>query len=299
MSGISVGKLLFTIPVSNVLGEGVQWHIESQSIWWTDIQTATLFNFSIADKKLTTFAMPDRVGCFSFTNTEHELIVAFAKGIARYNLQTQKMTWIAQPERDNRGNRFNDGRVDRQGRFWAGTMVERETNQEQVGALYVVNGQHDIRKAISNIHISNSLCWSPDGLTMYHADSPSHAIYQYNFDPVSGEISNKKLFSNTKAGSVPDGATVDAKAGVWIAHWGGGEIVRYTPKGKTNLVHKLAVSQPTCISIGGPKMDWLIVTSAKHNLSCEQLNKEPLAGDVFIYQLHGVTGLPESLYQGN
>ncbi|WP_206484422.1 SMP-30/gluconolactonase/LRE family protein [Thalassotalea sp. G2M2-11] len=293
MSTISVGDLLFRIPVSNVLGEGVQWHIESQSIWWTDIQTATLFNFSIADKKLKTFAMPDRVGCFGFSNSEHELIVAFAKGIARYNLQTQEMTWISQPERDIRGNRFNDGRVDRQGRFWAGTMVEEKYTSEQSGALYMLNSAQNIQPMIEEINISNSLCWSPDGLTMYHCDSPLRTIYQYNFDPQTSKISHKKVFAKTPDNSFPDGATVDHLGGVWSAHWGGGKIVRYTAQGDKSLELALPVSQPTCVAIGGKHLDWLIITTAKESLSDATITKEPYAGDVFVYQLHGVKGIAE------
>lgn len=295
MSSIKVGKLLLTLPVNNQLGEGVQWHIESQSIWWTDIENSLLFQYCVNSKKTVKFQMPYRVGSFAFIEHDPRLIIAFDRGIALYDLSSQSLQWLAQPEKHLASNRFNDGRVDRQGRFWAGTMVEDETKQEQLGSLYVCEDQKITRK-LSDLKISNSLCWSPDSSIMYHADSPSRKIFQYSFDLITGEISNRKLFAKTKLGSVPDGAAIDAKGGVWVAQWGGGSVIRYTPQGEVSLIHKLPISQPTCISIGGPNMDWLIVTSAKQSLSDEKLNSEPLAGYLFIYQLFGINGIAEPAY---
>lgn len=299
MSSINVGQLLFTLPVKNQLGEGVQWHHESQSIWWTDIEKSTLYKYCTMTEQLISYPMPDRVGCFAFIVNDPRLIIAFAKGIALYDLSTNQLEWLAQPEQHLASNRFNDGKVDRQGRFWAGTMVEDESAVNQQGALYVYDHCYGLRKTLSNIQISNSLCWSPDGLRMYHADSPTRAIYQYDFEPESARLSNKKLFTKTTSDRVPDGATVDAAGGVWIAQWRGSDITRYTAQGEVSVVHTLPVSQPTCIAIGGPTMDWLIITSARHNLTQSQLSTEPLAGSVFVYQLNGVKGFNDSYYQLN
>lgn len=296
MSSIKVGKLLLTLPVNNQLGEGVQWHIESQSIWWTDIENSLLFQYCVNSKKTIKFQMPYRVGSFAFIENSPRLIIAFDRGIALYDLSSQSLQWLAQPEKHLASNRFNDGGVDRQGRFWAGTMVEDETRQEKLGSLYVCEGQK-ITKKLSELKISNSLCWSPNSLVMYHADSPSRNIYHYSFDPITGTISNRKLFARTKLGSLPDGATVDAIGGVWVAQWGGGSVIRYTPQGEVSLIHQLPVSQPTCIAIGGPNMDWLIVTSSKQSLCDEKIKSEPLAGYLFIYQLHGIKGITEPAYK--
>lgn len=293
---INVGEMLFSIPAGNQLGEAIQWHIESQSIWWTDINDAILLRYCVQNKQLTRFPMPDRVASFAFTEKENLLIVAFAKGIALYDWCLQIVEWLAQPEKHIRHNRFNDGRADRQGRFWAGTMVEEYSSQDQAGALYVIDNNKDINKVLGKISISNSLCWSPDSSVMYHADSPTRTIYQYHFEQETGCVSNKTLFAQTKPGCVPDGATVDAEGGVWVAQWGGGSVIRYTPQGEVNLIHKLPVSQPTCIAIGGPSMNWLMISTAKHDLSVEQLDEQPLAGDILVYSLHGVKGLAESQY---
>ncbi len=291
-----VGDLITTLNVSNQLGEGVQWNDKSQTIWWTDIESNLIYCYSVVSNKFVEFHMPDRVGCFSFTDNDEQLIVGFAKGIALFNIKNGQLDWLAKPEDNIKGNRFNDGRTDRQGRFWSGTMVEYQVDTHQQASLYFINDKQECQKVFEQIQISNSLCWSPDSLTMYHADSPSREIYQYSFDPISARVSNKKLFATSEKGSFPDGSCVDSQGYLWNAQWGGGRVVRYHPNGEINLVLHLPISQPTCVTIGGSALDWLIITSAKQDLDPEQLKKEPLAGSLFIYQLYGVKGLPESRY---
>uniref|UniRef100_UPI0040476917 SMP-30/gluconolactonase/LRE family protein n=1 Tax=Shewanella baltica TaxID=62322 RepID=UPI0040476917 len=292
---VGVGKLLMTIPVGNILGEGVLWDDKTQSIWWTDIEAAEIFNYSITTQSLRTIAMPYRVGSFGLTQNAEQLIVAFDRGIALYHLKTREVQWLATPESHLTNNRFNDGRVDRQGRFWAGTMVENGPYPSSDAALYCVAHQGQCLKVCENISISNGLCWSRDGLTMYHADSPTHEIFQYDFDPNTASVSNKRSFVTTEQMIFPDGSEVDAAGYIWNAQWGGGQVVRYRPNGQVDLTLTLPVTNPTSIAIGGPNMDWLIITSAKHSLSAEQLSNESQAGDVFIYQLVGIYGLQSHL----
>lgn len=291
MAQISVGKLLMTIPVANTLGEGVIWDDKTQSIWWTDIESALIYNYQIESQTLCKIPMPYRVGSFSLTDNPDQLIVAFDRGIALFHLHTSEVQWLATPELNIIGNRFNDGRVDRQGRFWAGTMIEAPHSVGQKAALYCIDNQRQCVKVLDELCISNGLCWSPDGLTMYHADSPKHEIYQYDFDPIAGTVSNKRSFINTNHHIFPDGSEVDAAGFIWNAQWGGGQVVRYHPEGYIDLILPLPVTNPTSIAFGGPKLDWLIITSAKHSLSDEQLIKEPHAGDVFIYQLQSISGV--------
>lgn len=292
---VGVGKLLMTIPVGNILGEGVLWDDKTQSIWWTDIEAAEIFNYSITTQSLRTITMPYRVGSFGLTQNAEQLIVAFDRGIALYHLKTREVQWLATPESHLTNNRFNDGRVDRQGRFWAGTMVENGPYPSSDAALYCVAHQGQCLKVCENISISNGLCWSPDGLTMYHADSPTHEIFQYDFEPNTASVSNKRSFVTTEKMIFPDGSEVDAAGYIWNAQWGGGQVVRYRPNGQVDLTLTLPVTNPTSIAIGGPNMDWLIITSAKHSLSAEQLSNESQAGDVFIYQLVGIYGLQSHL----
>ncbi|MGI2165626.1 SMP-30/gluconolactonase/LRE family protein [Shewanella oncorhynchi] len=270
------------------------WDDKTQAIWWTDIEAAEIFNYSITTQSLRTITMPYRVGSFGLTQNAEQLIVAFDRGIALYHLKTREVHWLATPESHLTNNRFNDGRVDRQGRFWAGTMVKNGPYPSSDAALYCVAPQGQCLKVCENISISNGLCWSPDRLTMYHADSPTHEIFQYDFDPNTASVSNKCSFVTTEQMIFPDGSEVDAAGYIWNAQWGGGQVVRYRPNGQVDLTLTLPVTNPTSIAIGGPKMDWLI-TSAKHSLSAEQLSNESQAGDVFIYQLVGINGLQSPL----
>jgi L-arabinonolactonase len=259
-------ELIDTIEIGNMLGEGVQWHVTSQTLWWTDIQKACLYRYKLKTKGIKQYIMPERVGCFSFIR----------------------------PELSIKGNRLNDGRTDRQGRFWAGSMVEHRNNDKQSAALYCLDNAKHCRKTLNDIEISNGLCWSPDGLTMYHADSPKRTIYRYDFEPSTGVPSNKRVFAQTSKNSFPDGACIDSQGCLWSAHWGGRKVVRYSPEGIHNFEIHIPTKQPSCLAFTGKNLDLLVVTSAKQDLTAKQLLEEPQAGHVFIYQLTGVSGLEEA-----
>lgn len=293
MSKVTIGSLLKVIDVTNTLGEGVQWHALSRCIWWTDIQESCLYCYCTKTNNLIKHDMPERVGCFAFIQDDPRILIAFASGIAFYNLAKNSIEWLDKPEQHLPNNRFNDGRVDRQGRFWPGSMVEKGSEQ-QSASLYMLDQKLKCTAKISAIEISNGLCWSPDGTKLYHADSPTGQIYQYDFNIDSADVSNKSLFATTAENSFPDGSAVDSQGYLWNAQWGGGRVVRYTANGEVDTELNLPVSQPSCVAIGGPKLDWLIITSARQDLSSKQLSTEPLAGNVFIYQLNGVQGIEEN-----
>lgn len=293
MSAVKVKKLVTTIQVGNELGEGVQWDDQNQLIWWTDILEANLYSYSIDSQEIKKHPMPERVGCFAFKEGSQKLVVAFASGFALYDIATSQVEWLARPELHLSGNRFNDGCVDRQGRFWAGTMAEDEDMNLQAGSLYRLNADSSCTAVIDKVNVSNGLCWSPDGTTMYFADSPNREIYQYDFDGDSGAISNKRVFAST-VDMFPDGSTVDADGGVWNAQWGGSRVVRYTTEGNVDVIVDTPVTQPTCSCFAGPNLDLLVVTSAKVGLSEEELSHQAEAGNVFIYQVEGVSGVLES-----
>ncbi|WP_068544297.1 SMP-30/gluconolactonase/LRE family protein [Thalassotalea crassostreae] len=296
MANVTVGKLLNVIDVTNTLGEGVQWHALSQCIWWTDIQESCLYSYSTKSSQLNKHTMPERVGCFAFIENDPRIIVAFASGIAFYDFSSKSLEWIDKPEEHIKGNRFNDGRVDRQGRFWYGSLVENKESSEQSAFLYMLNSRGKSIAKETNIEIANGLCWSPDGKTLYHADSPQQKIHQYDFNTATTELSNKKLFAKTAPGSFPDGSTIDSDGYLWNAQWGGSRVVRYNPQGEIDLCIDVPVSQPSCVAFGGPNLDWLMITSARQDLSENELSQQPLAGNLFIYQVNGTTGLEENKF---
>lgn len=287
--------LIDRVRVENVLGEGVLFHQQQQAVWWSDIKSNRLYRYSLASRRVEYWSMPEAVCSFGFVQDQEQLVLALASGFALYDLHQRTLTRLASPEAELPGNRFNDGRVDRQGRFWAGTMVQapQEAPSSPLGALYRLECNGRCTRTLTGIEISNGLCWSPDSSKLYHADSPRRRISVYDFDPNTGDLSGGKVFAQTPPGIFPDGSTVDAQGYLWNAQWGGSRVVRYRPSGEVDQVVNLPVSQPTCVAIGGPSMDWLFVTTAREGLSGEQLAKEPDAGNLLIYDI-GVRGLPES-----
>ena len=132
-------QLVDTIAVGNILGERVQWNDEDGCAWWTDISARRLHRLRWADRKHDWFEMPERVGSFAFIDDDTRLIVAFASGVARFALASGTIEWLARPESNASGRRFNDGRADRQGRFWTGTMIEDATRAMASSASLMVS----------------------------------------------------------------------------------------------------------------------------------------------------------------
>lgn len=289
-------KLLHSIPLKNKLGEGIIWHGASQSVWWTDIHGRFLYQLFWPSLQLNTYPLPERISCFALLNahdsmrSDYSMLVAFESGFALYQPATQDIFWLVKPERHLSGNRMNDGRIDRQGRFWAGTMKEHDHGQH--GTLYRLD-QQGCHAVLTGLQIPNSLCWNKDSSIMYHADSPTGQIYCYQFDAVQGSVCQPEFFAKVLPRAEPDGAVIDAEDHLLCALWGGKAIARYSPSGQQTALHPLPVSQPTCLAFGGPDLDLLFVTTARQGLTEQQLEAEPDAGSLLIYQ-SPYQGLPES-----
>lgn len=296
--------LLNIIKVNNILGECILWDDSSQSVWWTDIHSAVLYRYSFNENTIEKFALPERLCSFGFTENDERLICAFASGFAFYTPRSATLEWLYRPEEKFSNTRFNDGRVDRQGRFWSGTMVEGEQATDESGknvkgSLYWIaskEGGKEHGKVLSDIQIPNSLCWSSDSQTAYFADSPSKQICAYDFDTESATFSNKRIFVTSEGPADPDGSVIDAEGYLWNAQWGGSQVVRYSPQGEINAVLELPVTQPTCVCFGGPNLDILFVSTARENLSKEQLEEQPEAGNVFVYKSY-INGMTESRFK--
>jgi L-arabinonolactonase len=292
---MSAITLVSSIPCANILGEGVQWNPKDQSIYWLDIIAAKLFRYQLASQDLQQWYLPERPGCFAFAKHEPRLLMALASGFAWFDLNSGECEWIAKPEAHIVGNRANDGRCDRQGRFWMGSIVDERQSSAQVAGLYCLDHNLQVTQHLSDLSISNALCWSPDGDKLYHADSPARTIHQYNFDCLSGQLSNRQVFAQTPEGIDPDGACVDAQGNLWNAQWGGSHVMCYASDGRQ--LHRLPTpaSQTTCCAFGGENLDLLLVTSARVGLSDAQLSEQPQAGNLFIYQTQ-TQGLPENWF---
>jgi L-arabinonolactonase len=281
------------LKVENILGEGILWDSRRGTLWWTDIQGRRLHRYDWSRRSLELLDTPERIGSFGLVAGSNRLIAAFAGGIAFYDAQQRSIDWLTGIEMLGPGVRFNDGRVDRRGRFWAGTMVEGGQRTAD-GCLYSITAG-EARCHVRDVRVANGLCMSPDGTRLYFADSPTRTILEYRLSEPDGMLSAPRFFAQTPQGAFPDGATVDADGCVWSAHWGGGCVVRYTPAGRIDRTVTVPTCQPSCVCFAGPDLDVLCVTSARENLDAATLGAEPHAGDVFLYRTD-VQGLPESAY---
>jgi len=281
--------------VANILGEGILWDSRREALWWTDIQGRRLHRYDWTHGPMRILDTPERVCSFGLVAGSEKLVAAFASGIALYDTHQQSVAWLARPEPIEPGIRFNDGRVDRSGRFWSGTMVEGDRLATS-GCLYSIGGRGAVRCHVRDVRISNGLCFSPDGTRLYFADSPTRTINVYELIEPDGVLGPPKPFARTPEGAFPDGAAVDVDGCVWSAHWGAGRIVRYTPDGRIDRTLLVPTRQPSCVCFGGPSLDLLCVTSAREGLDASTLHAEPHAGDVFLYRA-GVQGLPEPEYR--
>ncbi len=290
--------LILEIESENILGEGIQWHAPTNSVWWTDIVGAKLCVLDWETKKLCKIDMPEPVGSFAFTTNPEILLVAFATGFAFYNLTTTDITSLNQPIFLSGEGRFNDGRVDRHGRFFAGTMMADPFGPDTpTGRLFSYGLDGMVKEHIQGLRITNGLCWSPDGKILYHTDTPTRIIDQYDYDSQTGALSNKRDFAKTPKGGGPDGAAIDADGNMWCAHWGTGQVLVFNPMGQMIGALQTPVTQVSCVAFGGPKLDMLLVTSARQGMSQSQLAAEPSAGNMFVYQTIQ-KGLLENIYLG-
>jgi len=273
------------IAVGNRLGECVLW--DGDALWWTDIDGCMLFRLDGASGALKRIDVPARLASFGFIAGRSDFVAAFDDGFALFDPVTASRTPPLVPPGLNAGMRMNDGRVDRRGRFWAGSMVT-DPHGPAEARLYSVQGG-TVRTHLDGLTVSNGICWSPDGDIFYFADSRRHIIWRYDFDAAAGVLGARREFARTGDDAEPDGACVDAEGCVWSAHWGASRVVRYTPGGRIDRVLEVPVRQPSCVTFGGPGLDRLFVTSARLGLA----QPAPGAGDVLVYNVKA-RGLPES-----
>ena len=274
---------------TDILGESPLWNEVEQALYWVDIRRPALRRFDYVSGRIVTWTLPDLVGSIAFCD-DGRLVVALPERIALFDAATGSLDTIATPPTHIPGHRFNDGRCDRQGRFWVGSMHNPTRAPE--GVLYRLDGRQALRRVRSGICIPNSLAWSPDGRTMYFADSLVYTIFAYDFDPASGEMEGERVFAATQAPAFPDGSTVDAEGYLWNAEFNGWRVVRYAPDGRIDRVIPIPTHRPTCCAFGGPNLDVLYVTTASQQMSAEDLAQQPLAGALLAVDV-GVRGLVE------
>ena len=280
------------LPVANQLGEGPLWRSREGALYWVDIEGGCFHRFFPETEDLETFQVGQPVGCLAF-RAGAGLVLALRDGIGYWDQITQDLEIIAAPEGGRSNARFNDGRVDSQGRFWAGTLGEDDQS-----CLYRLDPDGSLQTMETGITISNGIGWSPDDRTMYYTDTPLRIIYSYDFDPISGAIDNRREFVRVPEDEgFPDGLTVDSEGFIWSAHWDGWRITHYDPEGIVERVIPLSVQRPTSCAFGGANLNQLYITSAWTGLQEMDRQEQPLAGDLLRIQTE-FTGLPETEFLG-
>jgi len=292
-----VNELEHVLAVQNKLGEGPLWHAEEQAIYWVDIEQNCFYRFYPQTGTYESFDVGVMIGVLAI-RAGGGLVMATKQGFAFWEAQ-QGLRFIADPEAHKPFTRFNDGAVDCQGRFWAGTMCYPDDACVQPeGSLYRLDPDLSLHTMETGIGISNGIGWSPDNRLMYFTDSPLHMIYAYDFDATTGTIENRRPFIHTPhENGVPDGLAVDGEGFIWSARWGGGKITRYDPDGRVERAIRLPVQYPTSCTFGGEYLDELYITSAWTALSEEKRAQQPFAGDLFRLQV-GIKGLEQPKFAG-
>jgi len=287
---MSVTADLF-IDSKSRLGEGPFWHPARAQFFWFDILEKTLFAADTAGKLAAKWTFPTFPSAAGVVDRD-TLVIARAGAIEKLDLASGKTTPLVGIETDLPGNRTNDGRVNKAGGLWIGTMEHEEDLYS--GSVYQYrNGS--LKKLFGDIRVPNSTCFSPDGKTAYFTDTPNKIIMKRPIDPSTGEPSGYwSVFADTAAQpGAPDGSVVDAEGFLWNARWGGNRVIRYAPDGRVDREVMLPVSQVTCPCFGGADLTTLYITSASKTLSAAQLAKEPHAGSVFAIDA-GIAGQAET-----
>lgn len=235
-------------------------------------------------------ALNQQIGCV-VPYVEDVVLLATENGFYSLNLKTEKLTHIYDPEPHLVENRFNDGKCDPAGRFWAGTTDLNGINV--AGSLYCLYNNLSVEKKVSYVNTSNGIAWSPDHTYLYFIDTPTKKVVRFHYDIRTGEISNPTdaiLFPENDG--LPDGMTIDEEGCLWIAHWGGSKITRWNPlTGEQILSVPIPALYVTSCTFGGHNSTDLYVTTARTRMTNEELKKYPHAGGIFRIQTN-IKGCP-------
>jgi len=317
MSGPTSSTATLAVDCHNTLGEGVLWCDRSNRVFWTDIHEQRLHSLHPQTGLQQEWQLPERLACFAFTHDQHILLLGLASKLAWFDLRTKTISPICDVESDLPTTRLNDGRCDRQGRFVFGTLDENP-DKKAIGSFYRLNSDLSLeRLPLAHIAIANSICFSPDGDSMYFCDSLSHRIHRWDgyltesisstSTPATVAPATISVFAQLPSTAAPDGATIDADGYLWSAQWGGNRVVRYAPDGQIDHIITLPVSQPSCICLGGTAstsehlplhLTTLYITTAQESLTALELTAQALAGGLFYATTESINGLPEIRFAG-
>jgi sugar lactone lactonase YvrE len=279
------------------LGEGPLWDVARQRLWWVDIEPGLLHCFDPATGDDDMYAIDQRIGTV-VVRRSGGLMLAVEQGFAAYDIDSRKLTVIHDPEAHLPGNRFNDGKCDPAGRFWAGTM-DMSGERRASGGLYSLDADGTVTKHVEDVQVSNGIVWTSDASTMYYIDTHTCRVDAFDYDTGSGRISNRRpVVRVPEDRGKPDGMAIDGDDNIWVAHWDGWCVAGYDPRTGETLAHiQVPAKQVTACAFGGPDLDQLYITTARTGQSDEALKDQPHAGSLFLAR-PGVRGVPANSYAG-
>lgn len=290
-------EIACVVEAHDALGEGCVWCPVTKQVWWLDIRKPCLQSYDPVSRDHRVYPLPGQhCGCVALRKSGG-FALALDGGLHGFDPASGKLQALVHAEPNEAGNRYNDGRCDRRGRLWIGTMdiaVRRSS-----GSLYRISADRSVLRLFDGITVPNSIAFSPDDRTLYFADTPRHVIWAFDFNLYAGMIGERRVFADlTGRRSFPDGSCVDAEGFLWNAEYGGYRLTRYAPDGRIDRTIALPVTNPTCCCFGGEALDTLFVTSAwpatlpQDNPAIPAMQGGLLALDV------GVRGLPEAAFAG-
>ncbi|MEM0016435.1 MAG: SMP-30/gluconolactonase/LRE family protein [Saccharolobus sp.] len=272
-----------------VLGEGPVYDKELNKLFWVDIEGKKIIINDLNTGTETFYDTQDLVSSLCVID-ERRIIATIRHGFYIIDLKNNSLNKLGEVESNIEYNRFNDGKCDKMGRYWAGTMNMLE--RKPTGNFYKFDG-NNITKVLEGLTVSNGLGWDYEDKVMYLIDTPTRKVFVFDFDLKKGEIYNKRVavdFGNEPGN--PDGMAVDAEGNIWVAHWGGGKVTRWNPKnGKKLFEIKVPATYVTSITFGTPEMNQIFITTAGKS-------QDPLAGKLFTTKVD-VKGLPNYRFNYN
>jgi len=278
-----------SIPSQCFLGEGPLWIADFGCFFWVDIEKGNLHRYHLATDQIEIRYFSHRLAVV-LEGQNGKLILGLDSKLARYDWDSEELEWLIEVEPDFPNHRFNDGKVDANGRIWIGTLALDFA--EGAGSLFRIGEDLNSKVQLKDLTISNGMAWTVDQKTFYFIDTPTKKIQEFAFDPESGTIEFRRIAVEIPEElGFPDGMCIDQEGMLWVGHYGGGGVYRWNPK-TGELLGKIEVPAPhvTSCCFGGENLDILLITTAQENLSQEDLEKYPQSGNVFLVKV-GVRGI--------
>lgn len=270
------------------LGEGAIWDNQTQLLYWIDINGKTVNVYNPTQKTNTCFNVLKRPGTVVLINN-NLVLVALEDGLVTLNINNGEIIYQLQtPQLEANGLRFNDGKCDKNGRFWVGSMGLKA--EKEAGILYSLQNQFVLKEELNHRTISNGIAWNAEATKMYYIDTPSSSISCFDYDLLTGSIKNKtEIIAINPALGYPDGMTIDNQGMLWVALWDGFAVACFNPN-TGQMLHKVNIPAPkiTSCAFGGTNLDTLFITSARTDMDAQELEKYPLSGSLFYANVGSV-----------